>query len=299
MHECGIMQKQSSPWAQAITSGTKLEANVFFNLPHTGVMFIDGFGGGDELVGNIIFNANRESVAHGTINSWERQPYINDMGMLRDHTSNINPSVAELDAGATPGYTLAPMGLPTVIGRFRRIHRNFLVANYNSLAPHYTDDGSSRFLSYLNYNVYGTQAMSPHINSEWLYNVASINLLQDSLVGQNDAKWNLFFSNTTIVSNSQTWCRTHQYATDITNVTFDRMKVFVPGGMESGNAKCEHLGPAEVFNSSDLSMERLRAMATETLSPYPQAAPIKSDDRSGISKHRGRLDFTRHAWHSR
>ena len=36
------------------------------------------------FAGNIIFNVNRESVAHGTIDSWERQPYINDMGMLRE-----------------------------------------------------------------------------------------------------------------------------------------------------------------------------------------------------------------------
>merc|ERR1719201_665981 len=99
VHEVGIFQKQSSPWVQAITSGTILTSNVFFNMPHTGVMFIDGFGGGDVLAGNLIFNVNRESVAHGAINSWERQPYINDNGMLRDHTSNVNPTVAELDNG--------------------------------------------------------------------------------------------------------------------------------------------------------------------------------------------------------
>eukprot|EP01052_Picozoa_sp_SAG31_P002049 SAG31_NODE_69_length_28130_cov_15.318219_2_plen_950_part_00 len=276
VHELGIMQKQSSAWVQAITSGTRLESNVFFNLPHTGVMFIDGFGGGDELVGNIIFNVNRESVAHGTIDSWERQPYINDMGMLRDHTSIVNPSVAELDAGATPGYKLSPIGLPTVIGRFRRVHRNFLVANYNSIGPHYTDDGSSRFLSYLNYNVYGMETMSPHINSEWLYNVASINLLQDSLMGNGDAKWNLFFSNTTIISDSQTWCTTGEV--NVSNVTFDRMKVYTPGGVETASAKCNHLGKARLFDTSDLSMERLRAMATETMAPYPRATLIKSDD---------------------
>ena len=186
-------------------------------------MFIDGFGGGDRLTGNLIFNVNRESVAHGTINSWERQPYINDMGMLRDHTSNVNPSVAELDAGATPGYRLAAAGVPTVIARFRRVNRNFFVANYNSLGPHYYDDGSSRFLSYFNYNVYGQETMSPHINGEWLYNVACLNLYQANLMGQGDAKWNLFFSNTTVVADSPAWCTTGQV--DISNVTFDSMTV--------------------------------------------------------------------------
>ena len=128
-----------------------------------------------EVFGNLLFNVNRETVGHGAINSYERQSYINDRGMLRDKSSNPMPSVLDLDGGATPGYRLASTSTATVIARYRRVTRNFVVANYRTIGPHYTDDGTSRVLGYLNFNVFGQQTMSPHYNSEWVYNVASIN----------------------------------------------------------------------------------------------------------------------------
>jgi hypothetical protein len=101
VHEVGVWQKQSVAWYQAITGGTRFESNVVFNLLHTAWHANDGAYGGDEL-GNLIFNVNRETTAHGVMNSYERQPYINDDGMLRDDSVGRTPTMAELDAG-TPG----------------------------------------------------------------------------------------------------------------------------------------------------------------------------------------------------
>eukprot|EP01043_Picozoa_sp_COSAG02_P076208 COSAG02_NODE_16074_length_1115_cov_1.229331_3_plen_44_part_01 len=43
----------------------------------------------------------RETVDHGTLNSWERGPYFSDIGYVEDPASNLTPTAAELDAGAT------------------------------------------------------------------------------------------------------------------------------------------------------------------------------------------------------
>ena len=43
---------------------------VFFNGPRAGANFNDGFGGGNEVESNLIFNMCRESTDHGPINSW-------------------------------------------------------------------------------------------------------------------------------------------------------------------------------------------------------------------------------------
>ena len=57
---------------QHLSAFTHMESNVFFNVPHAAVNFNDGFGGGDTLVGNLMFNTNRQTNAHGVINGWER-----------------------------------------------------------------------------------------------------------------------------------------------------------------------------------------------------------------------------------
>jgi len=49
-----------------------LRYNVVFNLARAGFNFNDGFGGGDEVYGNILWNTCRESSDHGPINSWDR-----------------------------------------------------------------------------------------------------------------------------------------------------------------------------------------------------------------------------------
>lgn len=253
-------------WHQAITGGSRFEQNVVFNVPHTAWHANDGAYGGDELVGNLLFNVNRETTAHGVMNSYERQPYINDQGMLRDKESNPMPTVAELDAGATPGYKLAPPGTPTTISRYRRVHRNMFVANYYSMGPYYTDDGTSRVLMWNNYNVLGYGTMSPHLNSEWIYNVGCINAYQVDLMNNGGAKWHLYFYNTTVLSRTAKWCKINGPV--ISNVTFKALRIYTPGGGDEGNQACSHPGPIAVANN--VSMGRLRSMAAATLAPYPR-----------------------------
>jgi len=101
VHEIGIIEKQSSMWFQAKTCLSEIEDNVSFNQPRAGelcsllrcllileisrlgdsgliafltnsqaINFNDGFGGGTNASGNVLFNTCRETGDHGPINSW-------------------------------------------------------------------------------------------------------------------------------------------------------------------------------------------------------------------------------------
>jgi len=78
VREIGIYEKQSSAWFQAKSCQTTITGNLFFNMPRAAINFNDGFGGGNIVSNNFIFNTCRESGDHGAINSWDRQPFIWD-----------------------------------------------------------------------------------------------------------------------------------------------------------------------------------------------------------------------------
>ena len=65
---------------QAVTARTHFRGNVGFNGPRAGINLNDGFGGGDLLEHNLLFNWVRESGDHGNFNSWDRVPYITNIG---------------------------------------------------------------------------------------------------------------------------------------------------------------------------------------------------------------------------
>ena len=67
-----MWQKQSSLWFQAVTAQTTLHNNIFYNGPRAAFNFNDGFGGGDDIAGNLLLNCVRESSDHGPWNSWSR-----------------------------------------------------------------------------------------------------------------------------------------------------------------------------------------------------------------------------------
>jgi len=92
VREVGIWQKQSSAWFQAVTAQSVVRGNVFYNGPRAAINFNDGFGGGDEVVGNLILNMVRESKDHGPINSWDREPFVTRRG------------ASAPEAGITPSY---------------------------------------------------------------------------------------------------------------------------------------------------------------------------------------------------
>ncbi|XP_065906254.1 uncharacterized protein [Dysidea avara] len=76
VHEVGVFGKQVCAYVQSLACETELIGNVFFNGPRAGINFNDGFGGGNIVKNNVLFNFVRETLDHGTFNSWDRQPYL-------------------------------------------------------------------------------------------------------------------------------------------------------------------------------------------------------------------------------
>ena len=60
---------------------TRVSNNLFWNGPRAALNFNDGFGGGDDVHGNLLLNAVRESADHGPWNSWSRVPYITQVSL--------------------------------------------------------------------------------------------------------------------------------------------------------------------------------------------------------------------------
>ena len=128
VHENGIFGKQTSPYFQSLACQTELVGNVMFNGPRAGIDFNDGFGGGNLVEGNLVFNMVRETSDHGPFNSWDRQPYLTD---VRDgHTPSLTPAQSNLT-------------------------RNFFINNYHSTWPIDHDDGSCYYFDTFNFLVYG------------------------------------------------------------------------------------------------------------------------------------------------
>eukprot|EP00039_Didymoeca_costata_P028093 m.19976 g.19976 ORF g.19976 m.19976 type:complete len:818 (+) comp6723_c0_seq1:67-2520(+) len=127
--ELGLWEKQSSAWFQARSMQTSLVNNIFFNGPRAGINFNDGFGGGNLLQGNLLFNFCRESTDHGPFNSWDRQLYL-----VNQPDDNGNPSVYP---------------------QFNVITQNIMIANYQSQEAVDNDDGSGYYKTHHNVLVYG------------------------------------------------------------------------------------------------------------------------------------------------
>jgi len=125
--EIGHFEKQASQWFQAKTAQTYIAKNIFFNGPRALININDGFGGGNEIVNNLLFNANRETSDQGPFNSWDRLPFLTDI-------LNGSPSL-------TPAYN--------------DIHHNFMLCNYGSNMCIDNDDGSSYYHNHHNFEVYG------------------------------------------------------------------------------------------------------------------------------------------------
>ena len=128
VNEIGIFGKQTCAYIQSLACQTDLIGNVFFNGPRAGINFNDGFGGGNLIENNLVFNMVRETGDHGPFNSWDRQPYL-----------------TRVKDGKTPSLDPA----------INVITRNFLINNYHSTWPIDHDDGSCYYNDTFNYLVYG------------------------------------------------------------------------------------------------------------------------------------------------
>lgn len=127
MHEFGVWGKQTAGFFQSVACQTNLIGNVIFNGPRAGININDGFGGGNFLTKNLVFNMVRETSDHGTLNSWDRQPYLTT---VRNGTASLFPAQ-------------------------NNITRNFFINNYHSAWPLDHDDGSCYWYDTYNYLVYG------------------------------------------------------------------------------------------------------------------------------------------------
>lgn len=128
VHEIGIYGKQTAAYIQSLACQTVLEGNVFFNGPRAGINFNDGFGGGNNITKNLLFNLVRETLDHGPFNSWDRQPYL-----------------TKVKDGVTP----------SLIPKENYMTYNFIISNCHSWWPIDHDDGTGYFTDQYNYLVYG------------------------------------------------------------------------------------------------------------------------------------------------
>jgi len=126
MHEIGVFGKQTSCYIQSLAYRTTLKDNVCYNGPRAGINFNDGFGGGNLVEGNLVFNMVRETGDHGPFNSWDRQPYVT----LHDKDLSIIPQQ-------------------------NKITKNFIINGYNSVWTIDHDDGSAFYNDTQNFMVYG------------------------------------------------------------------------------------------------------------------------------------------------
>jgi len=68
-HETGIFVKQTSCYSHQLSSNATVLDNVCYNSPRAEINVNDGFGGGNILKGNVLFNGVRETGDHGPYNS--------------------------------------------------------------------------------------------------------------------------------------------------------------------------------------------------------------------------------------
>jgi len=170
VREIGIWQKQSSFWFQAVTAQTHLVANIHFNGPRAGMNFNDGFGGGDLIEKNLVFNCVRESGDHGPWNSWDRVPYI----------TNIRT------------------GQPSIRPQWREIRNNFILSVYASQEAIDTDDGSSYYHTHDNFFAYASNGLKSDFGGQYNHHTNNVYAYVAGcyMVGNND--W--FLDNTCVVT---------------------------------------------------------------------------------------------------
>ncbi|XP_057307631.1 uncharacterized protein LOC130645609 isoform X2 [Hydractinia symbiolongicarpus] len=128
LFENGLWGKQTYPYVQSRACEIHLEGNVFFNGPRAGININDGFGGGNSINNNLLFNFVRETDDHGPINTWDRVPYLTRVYDGKSVSLNVKEN---------------------------QIHLNFIVNNYRSVWPIDHDDGSCFWNDTHNYLVYG------------------------------------------------------------------------------------------------------------------------------------------------
>lgn len=126
-HDIGSFGKETSCYFQAVSGRNVIADNVCYNGPRAGFNFNDGFLGGNDVTGNLIFNMVRETSDHGGFNSWDRTPYL----------------------------TRKPNGSVTALPLWNRVAQNLIINGHNGVWTLDHDDGSSFYNDTGNVLFYG------------------------------------------------------------------------------------------------------------------------------------------------
>lgn len=132
MRYLGIHEKQSSCVFQAKSAQSIIRRNLCFDVPRAGFNFNDGFGGGNNVSHNLLFQTCGESGDHGAINTWDRVPFL----------------------------TTVATGKPSFVPAINNFHHNFIVSDGDADGGAIdNDDGSSFYVEHHNFAVYGGAKM--------------------------------------------------------------------------------------------------------------------------------------------
>ena len=117
VREIGMNERQSSAWSEAKACLSKVDGNLFYNMPRAAINMNDGFGGGTSITNNLLINTCRESGDHGPFNSWDRRvatrgvcPLVS--GSCAEECMLLE--LATLPGGSlcTPTTCLSPLAVP-------------------------------------------------------------------------------------------------------------------------------------------------------------------------------------------
>ena len=109
VREIGLFQKQSSAWFQAKSCDNHITDNLFFNMPRAAININDGFGGGNIISNNLLFNTCRESGDHGPINTVSSHSFVCLLDFVSAYRTLIFFLAAILFSFAV-GQTALPLG---------------------------------------------------------------------------------------------------------------------------------------------------------------------------------------------
>jgi len=133
IHDGGVYKKDYGGGSifLALQSESIIEENVIYNTPRSCLCFNDNMGGGDVVRRNVLANCNRETGDTGTVYTYNRVPFLNNVRTGSDD-----------DVG-----TLIP--LVREIGP-----QNVFFANYGSGSAIDNDDGSSYYDNHHNVAIF-------------------------------------------------------------------------------------------------------------------------------------------------
>jgi hypothetical protein len=72
----GVDVKQSGGIYSALSANMTIERNIFFSLPRAAININDGAHGGHVIRRNIFAQTVLDTADHGSLNTWDREPYI-------------------------------------------------------------------------------------------------------------------------------------------------------------------------------------------------------------------------------